>query len=122
LPLSWVEQASRTKADKRDKEKARKSKGEYSVVTNSGAGRTKLDLVGDIDAVETKFTDAASYRLKAKDLKKLFAQVKRTGRRGTYKWPVMEVTMKDDEGNELTVVILQPDVYENLKKKYRAFV
>jgi hypothetical protein len=119
-PLAWMKkQPARKRADNADKKKAKLSGGEYRVISNSGAGRVKLDLVGDLDAVETKFTDATSFRLKAADLKKLFRQVKQTGRPGIRKWPVMEITMKDENGDELTVVVLQTKTYNRLKEQYR---
>jgi hypothetical protein len=113
--LPWLNTSVRKKADDADKKKARASAGEYRTVSNSGAGRHKLDIVGQADAVETKHTDKASYSLRSKDLSKLFRDVARTGGREKARWPVMEITMQDENDKPLTVIVMQPEFYEFLK-------
>lgn len=118
MPLSWINRSNRKQADRNDKQKSRKSDGEYSVVSNSGAGKHKGDLVGQIDIVETKFTRKQSFSLKASDIKKMIRDVKRSPKRGKTLFPVMEITMVDDLGRPLKVIVMQSTTYDIMREDY----
>ena len=115
--LKWMEKRTnvRKRADQADKTKTKS--GEYRRTSNSGAGRRKMDLVGQVDAIETKFTDKKSFSLKCSDIRKMIYQATQTFKQGKRLWPAMHITMQDEHG-KLTVVVLEERVYDALRAEY----
>ena len=105
----------RKRADQADKLKTKS--GEYRRTSNSGAGKRKMDLVGQVDAIETKFTDKKSFSLKCSDIRKMMHQATQTFKQGKRLWPAMHVTMKDEHG-ELKVIVIEERTYDLLRACY----
>jgi hypothetical protein len=119
MPLEWMKKKTnvRQRADSGDKAKAKRSSGEYRVTSNSGAGKSKMDLVGEVDCIETKFTDKKSFSLKCVDIRKMMFQSTKTFKQGKRLWPGMHITMQDEHG-PLKVIVIEEHIYDLLRATY----